>query len=136
MQMVREGGNAKCRRVMLLGAGGHASDVLGVIERINLQGPTWDVVGIADDSKEPKLDRFAGRDIPFLGTIDEALARHPDVEFLATIGFPAGRRIVALLVHVLPFHGGAAVQPRAAGAYGGAAAVASGHRLRPPGPLW
>jgi len=95
MQMVRGGGNAKCRRVMLLGAGGHASDVLGVIERINLQEPTWEVVGIADDSKEPRLDRYVGRNVPFLGTIDEALARHPDVEFLATIGFPGGRRIVA-----------------------------------------
>lgn len=95
MQMAGVGGNARCRRVMLLGAGGHASDVLGVIERINQQEPTWEVVGIADDSREPRLDRYVGRDIAFLGTIDEALARHRDVEFLATIGFPDGRRIVA-----------------------------------------
>ncbi|MGH8516853.1 MAG: acetyltransferase [Panacagrimonas sp.] len=95
MQMGTQAGGAARRRVMLLGAGGHASDVLGLIERINLQEPTWDVIGIADDSAVPKLDRFVNRNIPFLGTIDEALARHPDVEFLATVGFPAGRRLVA-----------------------------------------
>ena len=95
MQMFDEAGASTRRRVMLLGAGGHASDVLGVIERINLQTPTWDVIGIADDSKVPKLERFVTRNIPFLGTVDEAIARHPDVEFIATVGFPAGRRLVA-----------------------------------------
>lgn len=111
--MCNGSGGAKRRRVMLLGAGGHASDVLGVIERANLQEPVWDVVGIADDSKPPKLDRYVGRDIQFLGTIDEALARHPDVEFLATVGFPAGRRLVAERAERAGCRAATLVDPRA-----------------------
>jgi sugar O-acyltransferase (sialic acid O-acetyltransferase NeuD family) len=113
MQTGDQAGAASCRRVMLLGAGGHASDVLGVIERINLVTPAWDVVGIADDSDPPKLDRFANRRIRFLGTIDEALARHPDVEFLATVGFPAGRRIVAERAERAGCRAATLVDPRA-----------------------
>jgi sugar O-acyltransferase (sialic acid O-acetyltransferase NeuD family) len=113
MQMCSEAGATTRRRVMLLGAGGHASDVLGAIERINLGAPVWDVIGIADDSKVPKLERFVTRNIPFLGTIEEALSRHPDVEFLATVGFPAGRRLVAERAEHAGCRAATLVDPRA-----------------------
>lgn len=100
------------RPIMLLGGGGHASDVLGLIERINLQQPTWRVVGIADDSPVPKLGRFENRGIAFLGSIDKALAMF-DVPFLATVGFPRGRRIVAERAERAGLQPATLVDPRA-----------------------
>lgn len=82
-------------RIVLLGGGGHASDVLGAIEFINSRSPTWDVIGVADDSPEPRHDRFAARGIPFLGTIEKAIAVSAGARFLSTVGFPEGRRAVA-----------------------------------------
>lgn len=85
----------KPERIVLLGGGGHASDVLGLIEFINSRAPTWNVIGVGDDSPEPRHDRFEGRGVPFLGTIDQAIAASAGARFLATVGFPEGRRIVA-----------------------------------------
>jgi sugar O-acyltransferase (sialic acid O-acetyltransferase NeuD family) len=82
-------------RIVLLGGGGHASDVLGLIEFINSHTPTWTVLGVADDSPDPRHRRFEGRGVAFLGRIDEAIAAHPGARFLATVGFPEGRRSVA-----------------------------------------
>lgn len=105
---------ARPERIVLLGGGGHASDVLGVIEFINSRSPTWDVVGVADDSPEPRLDRFENRGVRFLGGIDEALARLPkDVRFLATVGFPAGRRSVAERAERAGLRAATLIDPRA-----------------------
>lgn len=104
--------NDGLRPVVLLGGGGHASDVLGLIERINLERPTWRVVGIADDSAVPKLGRFENRGVEFLGSIDRALASFK-VPFIATIGFPGGRRIVAERAERAGLRPATLVDPRA-----------------------
>ncbi|MGH8516001.1 MAG: acetyltransferase [Panacagrimonas sp.] len=90
-----DGARREAQPLVLLGGGGHASDVLGLIEFINSLEPAWQVLGFADDSEDPRLDRFEGRGVPFLGTIDQALSRCGEAKFIATIGFPEGRRLVA-----------------------------------------
>lgn len=81
--------------LVLLGGGGHASDVLSTIEYLNRTRPTWNVIGVADDSAEPRIERFTCRGVPFLGSIDQALATCRHARFLATVGYPDGRRRVA-----------------------------------------
>lgn len=78
---------------MLLGAGGHASDVLGVIEAINVQSQTWNVLGLLDD-RSPNLQRFRGRGVELLGGIDHL--RISDSMWVVAVGFPATRRSCAM----------------------------------------
>jgi sugar O-acyltransferase (sialic acid O-acetyltransferase NeuD family) len=81
--------------LVLLGGGGHASDTLSTIEYVNSLRPTWNVVGFADDSADPRVDRFESRGVPFLGSIEDALIKCRQMKFLVTVGFPEGRRAVA-----------------------------------------
>lgn len=83
-------------RVVLLGGGGHASDVLGAIEALNSLAPTGSpihVVGILADSEiEPK--RFIGRHVRQLGSIND-IAHVDATHYIACVGYSAGRRAVA-----------------------------------------
>ena len=76
-------------RLALLGAGGHANDVLSLIEAINAKGPTWDVVGLLDD-RAPDMRRFRSRGVKYLGGIE--LLQHLDSAWVAAVGFPEVRR--------------------------------------------
>lgn len=98
--------------VMILGGGGHASDLLGVIERINQVEPTWQVVGYADDRVGPRVDRFERRGIAFLGTIEQAIANFK-VPFIAAVGFPKGRRAVAEMAERAGLRPATLIDPRA-----------------------
>ena len=84
-------------RIVLLGGGGHASDVLGAIEEINNQKGASevefiDVVGIVDDSEvDPK--RFVSRGVKHIGNFTDL----PDIDaefFVACVGYPHGRAAV------------------------------------------
>lgn len=81
--------------LILLGGGGHASDTLSTIEYINTVKPTWNVLGFADDSPDPRVDRFESRGVSFIGTIEHALNAYRHAKFLVTVGLPEGRRAVA-----------------------------------------
>lgn len=80
-------------RLVLLGAGGHASDVLGVVEESNASGRGYDVVGLLDDDPMASAHRFDGRGVSLLGTIDVlgSLAS----AWVAAIGWPTSRLRVA-----------------------------------------
>jgi len=61
-------------KLVLLGGGGHASDVLGLIEDVNAHGdaPTIEIVGLV--SKDvPEENRFKHRRIPRLESLEVAL---------------------------------------------------------------
>jgi hypothetical protein len=75
--------------VVLLGGGGHASDVLGVIEGT----PEWSAIGFLDD-RAPLIDRFSNRELPHLGTIDSLALLGPDVKYLVAVGYPLARQAV------------------------------------------
>jgi sugar O-acyltransferase (sialic acid O-acetyltransferase NeuD family) len=105
-------------RIIIIGTGGNALDVLDVIDSINRTVPTWDVVGFIDDSRAVG-SQFEGRDI--LSGLRDA-GSHKDCLFMNSIGsdrsyrkrpdFIASTRLeldrFATLVHPL-----AAVSPRA-----------------------
>lgn len=75
--------------LVLVGAGGHASDVLGVVEALNAGSPRWTVIGCLDDG-EPEVFRFDGRDLVVLGSV--ASIDELDAAWVAAVGFPASRR--------------------------------------------
>jgi len=84
-------------RVVLLGGGGHASDVLGALEALNAKscngpGIFIEVAGIlADDDVAP--GRFGHRGIRQIGNIDDL--RHIDAtHYIACVGYPKGRKSV------------------------------------------
>jgi len=80
-------------RLVLVGAGGHASDVLSVVEALNAAAPRWLVVGIVADDR-PAIDRFVGRQASYVGGLDRLADL--DAEWLAAVGMPASRRAVVL----------------------------------------
>lgn len=80
------------QRMIIFGAGGHASDVLGVIEAINLRQPRFVLLGlVADDVPRPR--RFEGRGAPHLGSLEECRAAVDAAdEGVLAIGYPELRQ--------------------------------------------
>ena len=80
------------RNLVLVGGGGHASDVLHTIEAVNARQPTYRVLGIlADDEIDRR--RFRGRDMERIGTVDDVGSI--DAAYVLCIGWPWARRAVA-----------------------------------------
>jgi sugar O-acyltransferase (sialic acid O-acetyltransferase NeuD family) len=77
---------------VLIGGGGHASDVLQAIEAVNEARPTYLVVGILDDQDvDPR--RFVGRDVARIGTLADVAT--VDAEYVLCLGWPWTRHTVA-----------------------------------------
>lgn len=82
------------RRVVILGAGGFAREVLDVFEAANAVEPSWDVLGFLVEAGHGEPGEVVN-DKPVLGTPDW-LDDHRDVEVIAGIGAPELRaRLVA-----------------------------------------
>ena len=75
--------------IVLVGGGGHASDVLQAIEAVNALEPTYEVLGLIDDT-EVDLRRFDGRGVAQLGGVDDLAGL--DAAFVLAAGWPATRR--------------------------------------------
>lgn len=88
-------------QLVLIGGGGHASDMLGVIEACNRAEPRFKVMGIFDDNTSP--NRFAGRGVELFGEIKDNIESVDPTSsrFLAAIGYPRMRLLVADLVSSL-----------------------------------
>lgn len=69
------------RRLVILGAGGNAHDVLDVVEQINLVAPTWEIAGFLDDGR-PHGTRYLGLEV--LGPLKSARS-FEEVEFVSSI---------------------------------------------------
>jgi sugar O-acyltransferase (sialic acid O-acetyltransferase NeuD family) len=101
-------------RIVLLGGGGHASDVFGALEAILQAGSAaapFTVIGFLADG-EVNHGRFDGRSLPHLGGMKD-IARVGATHFVSCVGYPQGRRKVALegeAAGLAPF---AVVHPRA-----------------------
>ncbi|MDH3680055.1 MAG: hypothetical protein OEV40_08935 [Acidimicrobiia bacterium] len=77
--------------VVLLGGGGHASDVLAVIEALVAQGASFGSVVVADDAWA-RPDRFVDRlPVERVDSIDRGAAMGP---FVAAVGYPRPRRSI------------------------------------------
>lgn len=81
---------ATLSRLILLGAGGHASDVLGVVEAVNERRPTFDLVGLLDDNPNADMSRFKGRNASLLGGVDHLMRL--DAFWIIAVGWPRPRR--------------------------------------------
>ncbi len=78
--------------LVLIGGGGHASDVLQAVEAVNAARPTYHVVGILDDHDvDPR--RFAGRGVAHIGPIDDVAG--VDAAYVLCLGWPWTRHAVA-----------------------------------------
>jgi sugar O-acyltransferase (sialic acid O-acetyltransferase NeuD family) len=118
--------------VVLLGGGGHASDVLGVIEGT----PGWSAIGFLDDRPhDQRIDRFSKRSLPPLGSLRSLALLDADVNYLIAVGYPTDRRAVWEQVGVVPNQPATVVHPDAdmgSGAeLGGGVIIFAGARVSP-----
>ncbi|MBC7630662.1 MAG: acetyltransferase [Flavobacterium sp.] len=98
--------------VVLVGAGGHASDVLGLVEDLRREGMDLHVPGLLADEK-PEMKRFAGRGVQLLGDIATLAERPPTWHYVVAVGYPTTRRVVAERLGGLPHRAMSLVHPRA-----------------------
>lgn len=82
--------------LVLIGCGGHASDVLSVIEACNGTVPRYRVLGYLDDDPVADGHRLTARGVGRLGAIDAAASI--DAGYALGIGYPEPRaRVLARL---------------------------------------
>lgn len=79
-------------RLVLVGGGGHASDVLQAVEAVNAVRPTYEVIGILDDN-DVDTRRFAGRGVNHIGPVDDVAV--VDAAYVLCLGWPWARHAVA-----------------------------------------
>lgn len=90
-------------RIVLIGGGGHASDVLGVIEDLNLASSSRaaevEVAGILDDG-EVDGTRFHDRGVRQIGTLAD-IGSIDASHYVVAMGWPSSRRagLAALQAH-------------------------------------
>jgi sugar O-acyltransferase (sialic acid O-acetyltransferase NeuD family) len=86
------------RRLVILGGGGHASDVLSVIESAGLSAPTNPVIIV--DEGDPDMRRFVQRHAVVVGSLAEATElAGSGAAFVSGVGYPAPRqRLVELAI--------------------------------------
>lgn len=75
----------------IYGCGGHAREVLCLVEAVNRHGPTWNFIGFLDDDESLHGGSLAGA--PILGGVGW-LVSHPSTHVVAGIGAPQARRRV------------------------------------------
>jgi sugar O-acyltransferase (sialic acid O-acetyltransferase NeuD family) len=80
---------SKRRDLVIVGASGHASDVLGLVEDLEAEGSAWRLVGLIADAPPPIPKRFADR-AEFLGGID--LLGKMRAAIVLAAGYPAERK--------------------------------------------
>ena len=81
-------------RLIILGTGGSALDVLDVIDALNAGGAGWTVVGFLDDGR-PAGEAYLG--LPLFGPLTAA-AQHPECAFINTIGSDRNHRQRAAII--------------------------------------
>lgn len=80
------------QRLVLVGGGGHASDVLQAIEAVNACSPTYEVVGILDDQMIDQA-RFRSRGVVQVGSVDDIDT--VDARYVICVGWPSVRSALA-----------------------------------------
>lgn len=86
--------------VALIGAGGHASDVLSLIEHENDIDERFRVIGVFhSDPDSVNSERFVDRSIPILGleNLGQVAAEMAELRFIAAVGYPDARRDAACI---------------------------------------
>jgi sugar O-acyltransferase (sialic acid O-acetyltransferase NeuD family) len=84
--------------LVVIGAGGFGRETLDVIDAINeaAPAPVWSVLGVLDDApSEANLKRLARREVAYLGTVGDFLARPATESYVVGVGSPRARRALA-----------------------------------------
>ena len=103
-------------RLVLVGGGGHASDVLGAIEAVNHLANREltefiDVVGLVADD-EIDMARFKGRGVRQIGALDDL--GHLDIShYVVCVGYPTARKAVTDRIRRFGLAAATVVHPRA-----------------------
>jgi len=85
------------RPLVVVGASGFGGESLDVVAAHNATRPdaAFEVLGVLDDGpSEDNLARLAGRDVPYLGGIEDFLAGHEPIAYLLAIGSPKMRELL------------------------------------------
>jgi sugar O-acyltransferase (sialic acid O-acetyltransferase NeuD family) len=83
--------------LVIVGAAGHASDVVGLVEDLVADGARWHLIGLVADQPPPVPERFAGR-AEYLGGLDRLAGLRAHVVVAA--GYPRPRS--ALVARIAP----------------------------------
>jgi sugar O-acyltransferase (sialic acid O-acetyltransferase NeuD family) len=73
------------RRLLIVGAGGFGRETVEAVRAINVERPTWELLGFLDDN--PALQGHELDGIPVLGMLS-AVERFPDALLVVTVGRP------------------------------------------------
>jgi sugar O-acyltransferase (sialic acid O-acetyltransferase NeuD family) len=80
------------KQLVILGAGGYAQELAWIVDDINSQMPTWDLIGYIEPRKQSKTGDRLHYDRPILGGWDD-IAHDGDIYFACGIGSPASREL-------------------------------------------
>ena len=89
--------NTRLDKLILIGAGGFGREVAWLVERINANNPTWDLVGFLDDDLSIWGKAINGYKV--LGGLDEITA-YADAYFVCAIGSSKIRKSVVEKVYL------------------------------------
>lgn len=90
----------KKKSLIILGGSGFGREVAWLIERINKEAPTWNVLGFLDDDEAIQGASVNGYSV--LGRIEDSI-RYPDAYYVCAIGAPAVRKnVVQRMKEMLP----------------------------------
>lgn len=123
--------------LVLIGAGGHASDVLGAIEALGegaVTRPRIRVGAVVDPEFESDVERLSQRyEVQNRGTLDAP--NELSVDYLIAVGYPQDRRSVHARISHLPNSPATIIHPSADlsrhTTVGGGSVILSGARLSP-----
>lgn len=81
------------RDILIVGCGGFGREVHDVIDALNAQAPTYNLLGYADDAaSEQNTALVERRGSRVLGSLDEVLEEYDAAEFAIAIGSPKVRK--------------------------------------------
>jgi sugar O-acyltransferase (sialic acid O-acetyltransferase NeuD family) len=105
------------RSIFIVGAGGFGREVLNLIDAVNELtspgGARWNFIGFVADDR-PMIPRNSTTELPWLGTVEQALSTIPvGACFVVAIGDPGTRRRVAERFEAAGFTAATLVHPRA-----------------------
>jgi sugar O-acyltransferase (sialic acid O-acetyltransferase NeuD family) len=118
------------RQLVIIGAGGLGRELLDIIEAINEQSPTYEVLGFLDDARGHE-DLVTQRNMRVLGPVDTLASMK--VDYIIGIGAAATRRRIDALATELGRQPASAIHPAASmgsnNTIGPGAIIAAGARL-------
>jgi sugar O-acyltransferase (sialic acid O-acetyltransferase NeuD family) len=92
-------------KVAVIGASGHASDVLSLIEHLISDGEAIEVVGLFHSNPDSiDMCRFRGRNVEVMASaeIKRMVNADPELRFVAGVGYPTARRdVVDMFSHIV-----------------------------------